>query len=105
MRKNKSNKKIIKYKTFKFTNKSIRKFAPNPTKPLHSFGLIGKIFSCFLNFFLKPIIQILAFSLSGLFYSKGKDTPYKGSILYTIFYFMVIFFIIGFTILLINIAL
>ena len=59
MRKNKSNKKIIKYKTFKFTNKSIRKFAPNPTKPLHSFGLIGKIFSCFLNFFLKPIIHYL----------------------------------------------
>lgn len=59
---------------------------PDPTKPLNIFGVIGKI----LGFIIKKIlcfpIHVLSFLITGLFYDKSKDSPYKGSFLYTATY-------------------
>ena len=91
------------YNMVKHATKLIRKKAPSPTNVLKKIGLIGKCLSIIFDLLLKNTIHFISFALAGIFYSKG-DKPYKGSILYTIFYFIVIFFIIGAIIALINVC-
>lgn len=75
------------HKTFgivKKTNSVLRdKLSPDPTNALKVFGVIGKV----IGFIIKKIvafpIHLIAFAITGLFYSKGKDRPYKGSFIYT----------------------
>lgn len=72
------------YGMVKKTNSFLRdKLSPDPAKALKVFGVIGKV----IGFIIKKIIafpvHLIAFAITGLFYNKRKDCPYKGSFIYT----------------------
>ncbi len=84
-------KKYYNYGKFKRAGGFARdNFAPNPTEALNVFGIIGKVVGFIINYLLKPVIHIIVFMLTGLFYRKGIDSPYKGSLLYTLIFFAVV---------------
>ena len=60
------------------------KCGPNPTAVLNVFGTIGKILSFIINKIIAFPIHLIAFAITGLFYNKRKNSPYKGSFIYTL---------------------
>mgnify|MGYP006973351079 CR=1 FL=1 len=84
------------YAKFKKFNGVIRdNCSPNPTEALNFFGVIGKVFGSIINYIIAKPIHFIAFALTGLFYNKRKDKPYKGSIIYTIVFIAVMAFVGG----------
>ena len=75
------------YGISKKVNKLTRdKFAPDPFEKLKNYGVIGRICNKFGNKAIAPTIVDAAYSSTGNFYNPKKDSPYKGSLLYTLFY-------------------
>lgn len=76
------------YKTYGMvqkTNSFLRdKLSPDPTKALKVFGIIGKVIGFIINHIIAFPIHLIAFAITGLFYRRGRDIPYKGSFIYTI---------------------
>lgn len=81
------------YRVVKKTNSFARnRLSPNPTESLDGFGIIGKAIGFGVNKFLLFPIRALAYMITGMFYNKKRDTPYKGSFLYTVSYILLMFF-------------
>ena len=77
------------FNLFKKANKLIRdKVSPDPYNQLNNYGFGGKFCNKVANRLTVPIIREAAYSTTSLTYDKKKDKPYKGSILYTIYYFL-----------------
>ena len=81
------------YKVIFIISVIIRTFyLPNPFEPLngkYTFMLLNAeipITSDILNLIAEPLLHFIAFSIAGLYYSKGRDNPAKGSFLYLFFY-------------------
>ena len=71
-------------------NSKIRdNFAPNPGAELHRFGSVGKVLGWLFNYLIKKPVQLLTFSLVGLFYRKDRHSPYLGSFLYVLIFILV----------------
>ena len=67
------------------TNSFLRdKLSPDPTKALKVFGIIGKVIAFIIKHIIALPIHLIAFAITGLFYRRGRDIPYKGSCIYTI---------------------
>lgn len=67
----------------------IREFClPNPFEKMTDKFVINNIefTPTILNWIAEPIIYVITFALVGLYYTKGFDSPVKGSFLYLIFY-------------------
>ena len=76
------------YSFSKKSNKFVRnKFSVDPFDGLSKYGVIGAIFNKLGNKVTEPLIGDAAYSSTGNFYNPKKDSPYKGSFLYTLFYF------------------
>lgn len=81
------------YRIVKKTNGIARNtLSPNPTESLCVFGLIGKAIGFVVNKVLLFPIRALAYMITGRFYNTKRDTPYKGSFLYTVSYILLMFF-------------
>lgn len=77
------------YGISKKANKLARdKFAADPFKKLNECGIVGKICNKVGNKVVTPIISTASYSSVGHYYNHKKDSPYKGSFLYTFFYFV-----------------
>ena len=76
------------YKVFSKANGKIRKVCcPNSMVALKQFGFIFGILGSFLNKLIHKPIATLAYFVNGrYFYNKRKQSPYKGSVLYTLIY-------------------
>lgn len=84
------------FNNFKKGNKKFRDtISPNYTKKLDVFGIIGKIIGFFIHALLNPLVHILSYKVTGKIYDKKKDTPYFGSIIYTIVNFAVCLCLFG----------
>lgn len=84
------------YGIIKNVNSVVRdKCSPNPTKSLGIFGIIGKILGFIINKIIVFPIHLLAFAITGLFYNKRKNSPYKGSFIYTIVSIFLMFIVAG----------
>ena len=84
MTKKRYNKNI--YKRFKNFNAVVRdKITPNPFDSIKKNFLCGRLVNEVCNEITKKPIHKLAFNTTNKFYDKKNDSPYKGSILYTIF--------------------
>ena len=78
------------YKGFKKGNKKIReKIRPNSFLYLEKTGFFGKIVGLIGNKKIKKPIHMLNRNLVGLYYNPKIDHPVKGSILYTLFDFII----------------
>ena len=72
------------YGSVKKVNGFLRdKLSPSVGEPLKVFGIIGQILCWLLNRIIVLPVRILAFVITGLFYNKRTDKPYKGSFIYT----------------------
>ena len=81
------------YKVLKTVNKGIRKVAPKPASAISSQGGIFRFIGQAINWlFVKPI-RTLTFALVGLFYKRGKNSPYVGMFGYTIVFVLVSFLV------------
>ena len=86
--KRKYNRKL--YRLVQKTNSIIRdNFAPDPGAEFHRFGSFGKVFGWLFNYLIKKPVQLLTFSLVGLFYRKDRHSPYLGSFLYVLIFILV----------------
>ncbi len=84
------------YKFVKKGNGLLRdKCSPNPTESLNVFGIIGKIIGFIINKILLAPIHLIAFLITGVFYNKETDKPYKGSFMYTASFIMLMFVATG----------
>ena len=84
------------YGIIKNVNSVVRdKCSPDPTKSLGIFGLIGKILGFIINKIIAFPIHLLAFAITGLFYNKRKNSPYKGSFIYTFVSIGLMFVFVG----------
>ena len=78
-----------KYNRFKKINKNFREtITPNAFGSLEKFGNIGKIGGYFGNKIIKKPMHKLNRNLTRLYYNPKFDSPFKGSILYTLFTFL-----------------
>ena len=71
------------------------KCSPDPGGALKAFGVIGKILGFIITKIIAFPIHLLAFAITGLFYNKRKDSPYKGSFLYTVVSIGLMFLVTG----------
>ena len=72
------------YKFFQSLNKTIReKIRPNSFKTLDEKGYIGKSISYFLKKIIKKLMHKINREFVGKHYNPKYDSPYKGSVLYT----------------------
>ena len=86
--KRKYNRKL--YRLVKKTNSIIRdKYAPDPGAEFHRFGSVGKVVGWLFNYLIKKPVQLLTFSLVGLFYRKDRHSPFLGSFLYVLIFILV----------------
>lgn len=69
------------------------KLSPNAGEPFKVFGIIGEILCCFFNLIIVIPIRFIAFAITGLFYDKAHDKPYKGSFIYTFCFIMLMCFV------------
>lgn len=78
------------YSVFAKINKKVREeVSPDPFLSIKNLGPLFKIIAwIFKNIIIMPI-HLLIYSLVGLFYIKGEDSPYKGAILYTVFFIVI----------------
>lgn len=81
------------YKFISIISVVIRMFClPNPFEPLngkYTFMLLNAeipITADIINWVAEPLLHFITFSITGLYYSKGRDNPAKGSFLYLFFY-------------------
>ncbi len=80
------------YKLMAIFSLVIRNFVlPNPFEhfpvPVSAlFGVDIVIPSILLNMLIEPFLHAITFSVVGLYYKKGVDSPAKGSFLYLFFY-------------------
>jgi len=81
------------YKFISVISVVIRMFyLPNPFEPLngkYTFMLLNAeipITADIINWVAEPLLHFITFSITGLYYSKGRDNPAKGSLLYLFFY-------------------
>lgn len=81
------------YTFIKFLSVIIRTFyLPNPFEPLDgkfSFECMGvniPITADLINMYADVLLVPLAFLVTSLYYTKGEDSPVKGSILFLLFY-------------------
>ncbi len=82
------------YGLFAKVNRGFRNHcAPDPTKPIKETGKSGKIIGSAINNGIEKPIGKVSYALTGLSYNPEVDSPYKGSILYTIWNFIIKFFI------------
>lgn len=72
------------------------KCSPNPTDSLKQFGMKGKFLGSIINHIIAAPIHLLSFFITGIFYDKKKDSPFKGSFLYTIVSILLMFVATGF---------
>ena len=78
-------------------NKQVRnKVAPQPSKELEQFGIIGKLLGLLLDYLLVKPIHFFVFNFVGLFYRKGKDSVYVGMFAYTAVSIFVMFIVCKF---------
>lgn len=75
------------YKVTKKIGKIVRNKVSVLPKNKHNNLVISLIYKP-LEYLVKSVLQIGAFGLCGLYYKKGKDSPTKGSVLYTLFYIL-----------------
>ena len=82
------------YGIFKEVNGVIRdKCSPNPTESFKKFGKKGEFIGGIVNHAIDDPISKASYSITGNFYDKKKDTPYKGSIIYTIVKIFLLFLV------------
>lgn len=81
------------YKFISVISVVIRMFClPNPFEPLngkYTFMLLNAeipITADIINWVAEALLHFIAFNVTGLYYSKGRDNPAKGSFLYLFFY-------------------
>ena len=86
MSKRKYNKKH--YNVFATTTKKIVRehCAPDPMEPIKETGIAGKIIGNAGDKIIESPLQTASYALTGLSYDKTKDSPYKGSLIYTGWY-------------------
>lgn len=86
--KRKYNHKI--YRLVQKGNKILRdKLAPDPGAKFKRHGTPGKVIGWLFNKLIAKPAHIIAYAFVGLFYHKDKQTPYVGSFLYVLVYFLV----------------
>ena len=84
------------YSGVKKTNGILRdKLSPSVGEPLKVFGIIGQILCWLLNLIIVIPLRALAFAITGLFYNKRTDKPYKGSFIYTGCFILLMFLFAG----------
>ena len=79
----------------KFNSVIRDKCSPDPGSALNVFGVIGKILGFIITKIIAFPIHLLAFAITGLFYNKRKDSPYKGSFIYTLASMGLMFIVAG----------
>lgn len=99
-------KKDYKTKTYgqfqKWNRKAREEIRPNPFSGIEEKGLGGKVISSIGNKAIKEPVHKLVWNVTGLLYNPKKDSPYKGSIIYTIVDYM-IYGILGLFVLMLGI--
>ena len=77
------------YRAFTKINRKVRKkHAKDPFEKLKNYGIIGIIGNKLVNKITEPKFVKAARFSTGVLYKKGKDSPYIGSLLYSVFYFI-----------------
>lgn len=72
------------YKVFQKINKGFReKIRPNSFKTLDEQGQVGKAISYFFKKIIKKPMHKMNRAFVGKYYNSKYDSPYKGSVLYT----------------------
>ena len=66
------------------------KFAPDPTKSLDKFGPKGKVIGKLFNKLTAKSIHKVSFALTGLAYDNKKHPLWVGSLIYTVWFFVVV---------------
>ena len=78
------------YRIFRKVNKTVReKSRPNPFSPFKDKGMIGKIIDFVGNKLIKRPIHKLSYKLVGKNYDSRYDSPFKGSILYSLYDYII----------------
>lgn len=82
------------YGKFQKCNKKVREeIRPNAFSSIEEKGVGGKVISSLGNKAIKKPIHKLTRSITGIFYNPKTDSPYKGSIIYTIVDYMIYSFL------------
>lgn len=77
------------YKSFQTLNKTVREnIRPNTFKSAEELVDVGKAISYFGQKIIKKPMHEMNRKFVGKYYNSKTDSPYKGSILYTIFDFL-----------------
>ena len=81
------------YKIIAAISVLIRQFAlPNPFEPLGEkfnitlFNITFPLTPDIANWIAEPVLHLLAFAITGLYYARGYNDPAAGSFLYLLFY-------------------
>ena len=73
------------FKIFSKITRFIRnRFSDDPLDPLKKLGCIGKIVASFAAKLVDRVIHMLSYLVTGLFYSRKRDSSCVGSVIYTI---------------------
>ena len=84
------------YRGVKKINGFIRdKESPSVGEPLKKFGVLGKILCLIIDKIIVVPIRFFAFKITGLFYNRETEKPYKGSFIYSFCFIMLMFFAAG----------
>lgn len=76
------------YKLVAFISLMLRSQLPNPFEHTNIVWQGIPISPLLLLWFAEPILQLITYSVVGMYYNKGVDNALKGSLLYFFFYLL-----------------